>query len=127
MGKLANKKVLAVLEDLLFTVKINDVAKRLGLQVEFVKSETDAVEKAKQQPLLAILDLNSRTVNAVDLIRKLKGDAETKSVPLIGYVSHVQGDLKQAAQEAGCNLVMARSAFSQNLPTLLRRHSGAVI
>ena len=39
-------------------------------------------------------------------------------------MSHVQGELKQQAQEAGCDMVLARSAFSQNLPVILKRHSG---
>jgi hypothetical protein len=38
----------------------------------------------------------------------------------------VQGELKQQAQEAGANIVMARSAFSQNLQQILKRHSGVV-
>ena len=28
------------------------------------------------------------------------------------------------AQEAGCDMVMARSALSQNLPQIFKRHSG---
>jgi hypothetical protein len=53
------KKILAVVEDLLFTVKISDAAKRAGLEVEFVKSERDVIEKAtSEKPLLIILDLN---------------------------------------------------------------------
>jgi hypothetical protein len=31
----------------------------------------------------------------------------------------VQTDLIQAARESGCDRVMARSAFSQNLPAIL--------
>ena len=34
----------------------------------------------------------------------------------------MQGDLKQKAHEVGCDMVLPRSAFSQNLPQLLRRH-----
>jgi hypothetical protein len=41
---------------------------------------------------------------------------------VIGFLSHLQGDLKAKAMEAGCDMVMPRSAFSQNLPNLLRRH-----
>jgi hypothetical protein len=44
---------------------------------------------------------------------------------VIGYLSHVQGELKQKAHEAGCDMVLARSAFSQNLPNLLRRHGSS--
>ena len=126
MPKFEKKKILAVLEDLLFTVKINDVAKRNGLDVEFVKSERDAIDKAKTNPLLIILDLNSRAVDALKLIGELKSDDSTRKISVIGYVSHVQGELKQKAHEAGCDIVMARSAFSQNLPVLLKRHAGVV-
>jgi len=44
---------------------------------------------------------------------------------VIGFLSHVQGDLKQKAHEVGCDMVLPRSAFSQNLPQLLRRHGAA--
>jgi len=118
------KKVLAVLDDLFFTVKINESAKRAGLPVEFLKSEKDAVEKAKEHPAVIILDLNCTSVDALQLIRELKSNADTKSVGLIGYLSHIQGELKQQAQSAGCDMVLARSAFSQNLLQILKRHAG---
>lgn len=119
-----NKKVLAVVDDLLFTVKISDTAKRLGLETEFLKSDTDVLDRAKTDPLMIIIDLNATSVQPLKLIEKLKGDPELKSINLIAYLSHVQGELKLKAQEAGANLVMARSAFSQNLPQLLKRHAG---
>ncbi len=127
MQKHGKKKILAVVEDLLFTVKISDAAKRAGLEVEFVKSERDVIEKATQEkPLLIILDLNFSAVEPLKLISKVKSDGEMKQISVIGYLSHVQGELKQQAQDAGANMVMARSAFSQNLQQILKRHSGVV-
>jgi CheY-like chemotaxis protein len=119
------KKVLAVVDDLLFTVTILDAAKRAGLEAEFLKSEEDLLEKAKEKPLLIILDLNANSVNALKVIAKLKS-GDLKSISLIGFLSHVQGELKQKAQEAGANMVMARSAFSQNLQQILKRHAGVI-
>ena len=119
-----NNRVVAVLEDLFFTVKINESAKRAGMPVEFVKSEQDALERAGTMPALIILDLNFAGIDPVKLIGKLKGGSDTRNINLIGYVSHVQAELKQQAQEAGCNMVMARSAFSQNLAQILRRYTG---
>jgi PleD family two-component response regulator len=125
MHKHGKKKILAVVDDLLFTVKISDAAKRAGLDAEFVKSEKDVMEKAAQEnPLLIILDLNNNSVQPLELIAKLKNDGDLRHISLIGYLSHVQGELKQKAQEAGANIVMARSAFSQNLPQILKRHAG---
>jgi PleD family two-component response regulator len=118
------RKIVAVLNDLFFTVKINESAKRAGFPVTFVKSEPDVLAQAAEKPPLIIFDLNYSGVDPLSLIRKLKSGEETKGINIIGYVSHVQGDLKQAAQEAGCDMVMARSAFSQNLPQILKRHSG---
>jgi PleD family two-component response regulator len=119
------KKILAVLEDLFFTVKIHDVAKRAGLEVEFLKSEQDVLDKAKQKPLLILLDLNAHSIHPVNLISKLKDNPDTKPISIISYVSHVQGELKQKAHDAGADMVLARSAFSQNLPIILKRHAGA--
>ncbi len=127
MHKHGKKKILAVVEDLLFTVKISDAAKRAGLEVEFVKSERDVIEKAEhEKPLLIILDLNFGAVQPLKLISKLKNNGDMKQISVIGYLSHVQGELKQQAQEAGANIVMARSAFSQNLQQILKRHSGVI-
>src|SRR5689334_3716293 len=125
MQKHGNKKILAVVEDLLFTVKIGDAAKRAGLEVEFLKSERDVIDKATgEKPLLVILDLNFGAVQPLRLIAKLKSNGDTKPISVIGYLSHVQGELKQQAQDAGANIVMARSAFSQNLQQILKRHAG---
>ncbi len=117
------RKVVAVVQDLMFTVKISDAAKKAGLPVEFVKSEEDVLHKAKENPTAIIFDLNMPSVNAIKLIRELKKDANAKKISLIAYLSHVQGELKRKALDAGCDIVMTRSAFSQNLPTLLKRHA----
>ena len=119
------KKVVAVLDDLMFTVKINEAAKRLGFQIVFVKTETDVYEQAKQHPSLIILDLNCTAVPMLKVAQKLKSDPAYKGISVIAYLSHVQVDLKQEAQNAGLDMVMARSAFSTNLPQILKRHSGS--
>lgn len=81
-----SKKVLAVLEDLFFTVKINEAAKQAGLPITFVKSELDVLEQAKSQPALIILDINFQGIDPLSLIRKLKADEQTKRINLIGYL-----------------------------------------
>jgi CheY-like chemotaxis protein len=96
------------------------------MSVEFVKDEDEVLVKAKAKPALIIFDLNFESVNPLALIRKLKASAEYKGISMIGYLSHIQGELKQQAHETGCDMVLARSAFSQNLQQILKRHSGVV-
>lgn len=114
--------VLAVLDDLFFSVKISAAAQQLGLRTKTVQTEKDALAQAQQGPVLIFLDLNAHSVQPLSLIRALKADSTLKDIPLIGFVSHVQAELKLAAQEAGCDLVLARSAFSQDVAALMRRY-----
>ena len=122
----APKRVLAVMTDLFFSVKLVEAAKRCGLALEFVKEPKELLEKAASRPSLIVFDLNYDAAEPIKLIAKLKGKAETKGISLIGFLSHVQGELKMAAQDAGCDMVMAKSAFSQNLTQIFKRHSGMV-
>ncbi len=119
------KKLLAAVGDLFFTIKISDAAKKAGLQVEFVKTDKELLEKAKEMPLLIVMDLNFQAVQPLKMIARLKSHPDLKQISVIGYLSHVQGELKQKAHETGCDMVLARSAFSQNLPQILKRHASA--
>ena len=115
-----------MVSDLFFSVKLSEAAKRCGLALEFVKDPKELLEKAKEKPTLIVFDLNFDSVDPLKLINRLKSQAATKGVSLLGYLSHVQGELKQSAQEAGCDMVLARSAFSQNLTQIFKRHAGTV-
>ena len=119
------KKVVALLNDLFFTVKITDAAKRAGMSLEVVK-DPEQVMAGAEKPSVIIVDLNFDLAHPLEFISDIKKDPANKGISLIGYLSHVQAELKQKAQEAGCDIVMARSAFSQNLPQILKRHSGVV-
>ena len=124
----ANSRIFAFIEDLFFMAKIQETARKLNVKVEFVKTDKDLVEKMQQngegKPSLIIFDLNNNNVKPLTLIPKLKSKLK-KGTSIIGFLSHVQGDLKQKAHEVGCDMVLPRSAFSQNLPQLLRRHGAA--
>lgn len=119
------KKVVAVLSDLMFRVKIQEAAKRAGLEPVFVKTGEEALEQAKEKPVAVIIDLNNPTAEPLRLIETLKANSDTSKINLLAYVSHVNAELKQAAQEKGCDLVIARSAFSQNLPTIMKRYASS--
>jgi hypothetical protein len=113
------------IEELFFVAKIQETAKKLGVKVAFVKNDKDALdtmmEGEQDKPALIVFDLNNANAKPLTLIPKLKAKLK-KSASIIGFLSHIQGDLKAKAVEAGCDVVMPRSAFSQGLPNLLRRY-----
>ena len=113
-------KILAVVDDIFFLAKIQGTAKQLGITVEAAAPDTLEGSIAAGGVGAILLDLNHRSGKAVASLEKLKSDPATRSIPVVGFLSHVQTDLAQAAHAAGCDRVMARSAFSQHLPALLR-------
>jgi hypothetical protein len=122
----APTRIYCFIEDLFFLAKIQETAKKVGVKVGFLKNEKEAIAKLTngeeiERPSLIVFDLNNFNAKPLSLIPKIKAKLK-KSTSIIGFLSHVQADLKAKAIEAGCDTVMPRSAFSQNLPNLLRRH-----
>jgi hypothetical protein len=113
------------IEELFFQAKILETAKKLGVKVAFIKNDKDALAELtdgdENKPALIVFDLNNANAKPLTLIPKLKTKLK-KSASIVGFLSHLQGDLKAKAVEAGCDVVMPRAAFSQNLPNLLRRY-----
>lgn len=123
-GAVGERRIVAAVEDLFFLAKIQETARQLGVHLTVAKTEEQVLQTAHGEPAptLIILDLNGSATKPLSVIGKLRKDPALKKTSLVGFLSHLQADLKAQAQEAGCDLVMPRSAFSQNLPSLLRRH-----
>jgi hypothetical protein len=119
-------RIFCFIEDLFIVAKMQETARKLGVKVAFAKAEKDTIARLTEsseaeRPSLIVFDLNNVSAKPLTLIPKLKAKLK-RGTSVIGFLSHVQGDLKVKAIEAGCDMVMPKSAFSQNLPNLLRRH-----
>jgi CheY-like chemotaxis protein len=114
---------LALVSDLMFMVKIQDAAKAVNLPMRFLKTTTDVqAAVGANQPTLILFDLNLGGAEVLALIKALKASQSTKDIHLVGFISHVQIEARAAAEAAGCDLVVARSAFSQQLPAILEKY-----
>jgi CheY-like chemotaxis protein len=114
--------VLAVVDDLMFTSKIKAAAQQLGVDVAFARSSEAALAGMRANPpALVILDLNNPRTDPLGTIALMKGDPALAAVPTVGFVSHVQAELIEAARSAGVDEVLARSAFTSRLAEILTR------
>lgn len=111
--------VMALVDDLFFLAKIRETAKVVGVTVVTCDVRCIPAAIVEAQPQAIILDLNSRAFPVLDSIRDLKANPTTQAIRIVGFVSHVQEKLISDARAAGCDSVMARSAFTQQLPELL--------
>jgi len=110
--------VVALVDDLFFQAKLLETAKQLGVDLRTcVTPDALVAEVAKESPGLVIVDLNARA-NALEAIERVRSAGG--SIPLIGFLSHVQVDLAERARAAGCSNVMPRSKFTRELATILR-------
>jgi CheY-like chemotaxis protein len=117
-------RVLAAVDDLFFEAKILETAERLNVPLALVRSREELTEKVRAcHPALVIFDLNAESCRPLEAIRQLKADPDLKDTAALGFFSHVQYDLKVAAAEAGCDRIMARSAFTAQLPEILRPYA----
>ena len=116
-------KILAVVDDIFFLAKIQETARQLGITVEPVSPDSLGASLAENGARGILLDLNHRSGKAIAALERVKSTPANRSIPVVAFLSHVQTDLAQAAHAAGCDRVMARSAFSQQLPMLLQELS----
>ena len=122
----APSRIYLFIEDLFFYAKINETTRKLGVKVTWMKNDKEAIAdllalEEDNRPGLIVFDLNNASTKPMTLIPKLKAKFK-RHTSIIGFMSQLQGELRAKAVEAGCDTVMPRSAFSQNLPNLLRRY-----
>jgi len=112
--------VLAVVDDLMFSSRIRAVAERTGAVVKFTRSKEAALAVARADaPALVIIDLDREATDPVGTIGAFKSDVTLRTIRLIGFVRHTNTGRIAEAREAGCDTVLARSAFVETLAELL--------
>jgi len=111
--------LLAVVDDLFFAARIRETARQLGIEIELVPVAQLRERMARGGVLAVIIDLGA--TSALDALRNLKADAATASAQVVGFASHVATETIADARAAGCDRVLARSAFTRQLPELLRQ------
>ncbi len=111
--------VVVAVTDLFFQAKIIEVAHQSHGDIVLAKSQDAVLEQTRElEPRFVLLDLNEKSFDPIETIKLLK--EQNAHVHIVGFVSHVQRDLQARAKLAGCDEVLARSAFVTKLPELVK-------
>ena len=97
--------ILLMVDDLLFSSRIREVAK--AKEVIITKDFNENYSKA-------IIDLNAKKFNPFDMIAKVKPGIE-----IITFFSHVDVDLARKAKEMNVSQVLPRSKFVDILSDII--------
>jgi CheY-like chemotaxis protein len=112
--------ILVAVDDLLFSSKIRAAARQVGVDLIFARTAAEILQQARSvRPSLAIFDLNSAKTDPIGTIGSLKRDPALAAIRIVGFVSHVDTAVINAARAAGADDVMARSAFAAQLGDIL--------
>lgn len=108
--------VLLLSDDLIFTSRIASVARDAGLPVRSARN-VDLLESMARQtsPTLVIVDLAHPGLTVPDLLSRLAAACPQRPY-VVAYGAHVDAVGLRAARQAGCDVVLPRSAFVEELP-----------
>jgi CheY-like chemotaxis protein len=108
-------------DDLIFTSRISGTAHELGYTLLVARSPSALLELVRDNsPGCIILDLSNPGLSIADLVRQAR-PAGAALPFIVAYGSHVDTATLRAAREAGCDLVLPRSKFVEELPSALPR------
>ena len=109
---------LLLADDFLFISRIQGHARALGLDVQSVRTQEILLQRAAdKKPTCVILDVHVAGLDVATLVPALK---KQDPVPyIVAYGSHVEAATLAAARTAGCDLVLPKSRFVEELPTAL--------
>jgi len=112
--------VIVGVDDLLFQSRIRAAAQAIGAPIRFARQREALMTAVREdRPSLLILDLDCQAIDPLGVIREIRSDPALTTLPLVAYASHTHADLLQAARDAGCDRVLARSRFVAVLPALI--------
>jgi DNA-binding NarL/FixJ family response regulator len=111
-------RILGLMHDLFFRSKVDAVSHAVGVAVVYAGSLDEAnVRCAEGAPAMVLVDLADPRFPAVETAGAMR--AAAPAARLIGFASHVDLKALGAAREAGFEMTLSRSEFTQRLPELL--------
>jgi CheY-like chemotaxis protein len=115
-------RVLALTRDLLFGSQVQGALTLAGYDVELLADEAllkrrlgvpaDADADAAAANLL-VVDLTDADLDGASIVERLIAQGELRSMPTLGFYSHVDVAARERAERAGFDLVVPRSRMAR--------------
>ena len=113
------KSILVLMEDLLFSVQLQDTAKKLGYAVVVVQQEGDFSQQLENAPDLVLVDTTVKHVDWTKLVRA----AKSRQRKVLAFGNHGDLEARERALAAGADTVLANAAVATNMSRLLEKHT----
>lgn len=112
--------LLAIVDDLFVRSRIDAGAGVAGVEVRYVGSFEDVQAAVAERSIRAVLVGMAATRRPwPEIVRRLRADEATRRLYVLAFGPHKNLGLRSQALDAGVDRVIANSAFTRLLPTLL--------
>jgi hypothetical protein len=139
--------IVGFVADLMFTTRIENVARHLGYQMQWIESAAALAAAPGQptserpgeslagpagelfrrlsdwQPALLLFDLGNAAIPWQKWLPRLKSSPATRRLPILCYGSHVDVATMTEAKRLGADAVLARSRFTSDMAALLQKYA----
>jgi DNA-binding NarL/FixJ family response regulator len=112
--------IVAFVDDLMLLSRVREAARALEVEVRGMRKLDELIEACRHSPAVVLVDLDSARLPSAEALATLKSDPTLAPIPVVGFFSHIHPERARAARDLGCARVLPRSAFVQELPSLLR-------
>lgn len=112
-------RVLALVDDLMLLSRVREAARGAGVEVRPVRQPAQLLEGVRDGGGLVVVDADSSRLPWSDALATLRRENLLDTVPIVAFFSHVHPEQAEKARAAGCDRVLARSAFVMALPDLI--------
>ena len=139
--------IIGFVADFMFTTRIENAAKVAGFRVHWLERANDVgqvnttfppetpgeslhgrlghlfTQLANWQPALLLFDLNNKAIPWQKWIAALKSSPATRRMPIMCFGPHEDVISMTHAKKAGADVVLARSRFTADMPTLFQKYA----
>lgn len=125
MAESDERRIIAVVRDLFFAIRIRETLAPRGYRVDVAKSRAvlDTLLATDPLPALVIVDLAFAASAPPALIAALRAAPRTATLPILAFGSHLDQVARDAAKAAGADRVVANSKLAEALPELVARYA----
>jgi signal transduction histidine kinase/CheY-like chemotaxis protein len=114
--KTASKKVLLIDDDEVSRYVVKTVLGQINLRISEASGGADGLQKAaEERPDMIILDLSMPDISGVEVLRKLKENPRTKTIPVIIHTSRVLDAAERQSLSAAITIISKESESRDRL------------
>ena len=113
---MSSQTILALVPDLLTSVRIDGAAQRMAYRLRVVDSDDQFVHELRNNPALAVIDLGYQWLDLYGVLEA----CQKARVPVLAFGPHADVGRQREARQAGANFVYPRSKFMADTTGCLR-------